>query len=71
MIELIKSPCKGVCRLDDNRRCIGCERDTDEIANWATMSAGKRKTIMRSIRERREVRRAATVSKEEHHECRV
>jgi len=25
------SPCIGVCKLDDNKTCIGCKRTIEEI----------------------------------------
>ena len=32
MIEL--SPCIKVCKLSDDKICVGCGRTIDEIMNW-------------------------------------
>jgi uncharacterized protein len=32
----IPSPCIKICRLDENKTCIGCGRTIEEIANWTT-----------------------------------
>ena len=31
---MIESPCKGLCKLDKNRVCIGCHRTDQEIQEW-------------------------------------
>lgn len=31
--ELLKSPCVGVCKLDDNHVCTGCGRTIEQITN--------------------------------------
>ncbi len=36
--QKIKSPCKLVCRLDQQGMCVGCNRFLDEIANWEIMN---------------------------------
>jgi predicted Fe-S protein YdhL (DUF1289 family) len=36
---MLPSPCVGICRLDDATRwCLGCARDTNELASWRTLS---------------------------------
>lgn len=38
---MAKSPCVGVCVLDEDRvRCIGCGRTIDEIINWGKKKRG-------------------------------
>lgn len=43
----IKSPCRKVCKLNEDRICIGCGRTADEITQWVWLSAKERqqKTI--------------------------
>ena len=31
------SPCNGICRMEDNR-CISCNRDFEDLAQWLYMS---------------------------------
>ncbi len=42
----IKSPCKNVCTLDQNGRCIGCYRNIEEIANWSVYSEEHKRNII-------------------------
>lgn len=30
----VNSPCINICKLDENKICIGCLRTIDQIANW-------------------------------------
>lgn len=34
----VTSPCINICKLDDNKICIGCFRTINEIANWTKYS---------------------------------
>ena len=34
----VPSPCRQVCRLDEQEVCTGCGRTLDEIARWTQMS---------------------------------
>ncbi len=55
MIEppVIETPCVKICTLDaERRRCLGCGRTVEEIAQWAAMSAGERRRIMDALPER-------------------
>jgi predicted Fe-S protein YdhL (DUF1289 family) len=37
---MLLSPCVGICRLDDTTGwCLGCARDTNELASWRELSA--------------------------------
>ncbi len=47
--EAIESPCIGVCTLDDQQVCVGCQRTADEIAQWATFSDAQRTAIMQRV----------------------
>lgn len=46
------SPCVDICKLDENRVCIGCKRTIEEIANWTTMSAEAQWEVVNSLRDR-------------------
>ena len=36
---MLPSPCVGICRLDNATGwCLGCARDTNELASWRTLS---------------------------------
>ena len=53
-IELIESPCIGICTLDQQSGlCTGCARTLGEIAEWASASDARRKEIMASLPPRR------------------
>ena len=34
----IDTPCVNICRLDDQRICVGCFRSVEEIAGWSRMT---------------------------------
>jgi predicted Fe-S protein YdhL (DUF1289 family) len=57
--ERIKSPCIGVCELDDASRCRGCRRTLEEIAGWMRYSAAERDAILADL-DRRTVYMAPT-----------
>lgn len=50
------SPCKRVCRLDDNGMCVGCFRMLDEIANWAILTPEARMEVLRKAHLRMQLR---------------
>ena len=47
--ERIKSPCIGICELDDASRCRGCQRTLEEIAGWINYSDAERKAILADL----------------------
>ncbi|MCB9015173.1 MAG: DUF1289 domain-containing protein [Lentimicrobiaceae bacterium] len=51
-----KSPCKKVCRLDEDGMCVGCYRMLDEIANWSIMSSQERMDVIRKSHLRMQLR---------------
>ncbi|MDD2527948.1 MAG: DUF1289 domain-containing protein [Lentimicrobium sp.] len=51
-----KSPCKMVCRLDENGMCVGCFRNLDEIANWAIMTKEEKFDVLRKSHLRMQLR---------------
>lgn len=51
-----KSPCRKVCRLDEEGMCVGCFRMLDEIANWSIMSNPERMEVLRKSHLRMQLR---------------
>jgi len=51
-----KSPCRKVCRLDEDVMCVGCFRMLDEIANWSIMSNPERMEVLRKAHLRMQLR---------------
>ncbi|TWH01247.1 putative Fe-S protein YdhL (DUF1289 family) [Mesorhizobium sp. J18] len=68
LMSAIESPCILVCSIDmKTGYCFGCGRTREEITDWLTMSAEKRREVMEALparlatverRPRRETRRA-------------
>ncbi len=46
-MESDSSPCKGVCRLDETGKCVGCFRTLDEITNWSTFTKHQKIEVKR------------------------
>lgn len=44
--EDVHSPCRNVCRLDDDSVCEGCRRTIDEITRWSQMSSEEKRSIL-------------------------
>lgn len=47
----VHSPCIGVCTVDDDGVCMGCERTLDEIARWSQMSPDDKRRVLGRIAE--------------------
>lgn len=45
----VKSPCRGVCTLDNKWKCVGCFRKLDEIVNWSVYNDFQRREILKMI----------------------
>jgi len=43
------TPCIGLCRLDGQGLCLGCQRTGEEIGRWAHMSDSERWVFMREV----------------------
>lgn len=43
------TPCIGICRLDGNGYCVGCQRTGEEIGRWRLMSDLERLHVMQMI----------------------
>lgn len=49
----VKSPCIGVCAIDDlNGFCQGCYRTVDEIKGWWDMNQADQQSLLSTISER-------------------
>jgi predicted Fe-S protein YdhL (DUF1289 family) len=49
----VKSPCIGVCAMDDSTGfCLGCYRSLDEIKNWWEMSVADQKALLAELASR-------------------
>jgi len=51
----VPSPCVSLCRLDEERVCVGCFRHVDDIREWRSADDQRR----RDIRVQAEQRKAA------------
>jgi predicted Fe-S protein YdhL (DUF1289 family) len=49
----IKSPCRDICKYDENKVCIGCYRSAEEIAKWWKYSNEEKLEVLEKIRERK------------------
>lgn len=56
--RIVLTPCIGICALDEAGFCTGCQRSSDEIARWSTLSDAERLTIMNYVLPARERERA-------------
>lgn len=49
----VKSPCKLICKYDDEKVCIGCLRTMDEIAGWLQYNDLEKLEVWKRIRDRK------------------
>ena len=49
----ITSPCKLICRYDEDGTCIGCRRTREEIMNWISYDDKQKLEVWKKIRLRR------------------
>lgn len=56
--QIVLTPCIGVCVLDAEGYCEGCQRTGAEIAAWRTLSDVERLHIMDVVLPERERKRA-------------
>jgi len=54
----VASPCIDICRLDTQQVCVGCGRTLQEIADWGSASAERRRQIVTAARLRQASRPA-------------
>lgn len=50
----VRSPCIGVCALDEKDLCVACRRSGMEIAEWGVLSEDEKKSVWALIRQREE-----------------
>jgi len=43
---VLASPCIGVCALDDQDICTGCQRSGVEITQWTRMTEPQRREVL-------------------------
>ncbi len=48
----VESPCIGLCRLDENRVCVGCKRTDTEIGSWMYATDKEKLKILENIKQR-------------------
>ena len=48
----VMSPCLALCKLDDNKYCLGCRRHVDEIRYWPTYTEERKKEVVLESRKR-------------------
>ena len=48
----VRSPCIGVCALDEKDLCIACRRSGMEIAEWGVLSDEEKKAVWALIKQR-------------------
>ena len=52
-VQDVASPCIGVCALDVDNICMGCNRTLGEIGEWASASAHRKLEILQRVDRRR------------------
>ncbi len=50
----VPSPCKLICRYDEDGTCVGCRRNRQEITNWINYSDKEKLEVYKNIRARKE-----------------
>ena len=49
----VKSPCRLVCKYDENNICVGCHRTMEEITGWVNYNDIRKLEVWQKIRERK------------------
>ncbi len=47
----MKSPCKRICKLDNEKICIGCGRSWEEIRDWMFYTNSERDIVMERVKD--------------------
>ena len=45
----VKSPCNGICTLDAQDVCRGCQRTREDISKWYVMSNAEKLEVKKRI----------------------
>ncbi|MBX8483555.1 DUF1289 domain-containing protein [Pseudomonas cichorii] len=51
----VPSPCVSLCRLDEQKVCLGCFRHVEDIREWRSADDDRRRQIRRNADQRREL----------------
>ncbi|UQS13294.1 DUF1289 domain-containing protein [Pseudomonas sp. HS6] len=51
----VPSPCTGVCRLDEQKVCLGCMRHVEDIREWRSADDERRRVICAQAMQRRQL----------------
>ncbi|WP_074569057.1 DUF1289 domain-containing protein [Pseudomonas cichorii] len=49
----VPSPCVSLCRLDEQKVCLGCFRHVEDIREWRSADDDRRRQIRRNADQRR------------------
>jgi predicted Fe-S protein YdhL (DUF1289 family) len=49
----VASPCKLICRYDEDGLCVGCRRNKEEIMNWIIYSDRQKLEVYKNIKIRK------------------
>ena len=49
----VPSPCKLICRYDEDGICIGCRRNREEITNWINYNDKQKLDVYKNIQARK------------------
>lgn len=49
----VESPCISLCRLDEERVCMGCFRHVDDIREWRSADDQRRREICATAEQRK------------------
>lgn len=64
-VNPVRSPCIGVCALNEDDFCIACRRTAIEIGEWGVMSNEQRLAVYDLIGERLRAEKAAREGNDE------
>lgn len=48
----VRSPCVGVCALDEHDLCIACRRHGIEIGEWGVLTNAQRREVLEKVARR-------------------
>ncbi|TWT75417.1 DUF1289 domain-containing protein [Allorhodopirellula solitaria] len=51
--SVVRSPCTGICLLNEREICTGCHRSRSEIGRWSIASSEEKRSILGAVRSRR------------------
>ena len=46
----VKSPCNGICTLDNQDVCRGCKRTRAQISTWYVMSNAEKREVISNLK---------------------